>query len=580
MSWLSGKKHAILCAAAISVAVFALSSLHVALGAPTQVISAELHIQQTPSAFGQQPEPDSTPAATSLPPTPLAPIGILSPTVLVSQTSALTATTAPTDTSDVTATAGILGATPTTEAALDPSADQQPTPAAAKAPDVSATGQPLRGTIVSNRSTYAARFFLEGQVYRVEPSSSTGTELARATSVLSLFTCDASTPETQDGCFWDPYLLQRDGFYEIVDQSSVAGLPTLTLRDANIPPEDQVWIHNRTGYTESVVFRDAVIQVASASVLEINVEPGAPVILYVKSCAKLEANEVCEWAPQSLDPGAYYAMLEVSVPGGLPGSRIVTRDLRPVVNGSGQAISAPSEVVCQLRVPAINVRNGPGLQYQIVDKVREAPDAPGQIAVAGRSADGQWFAVAESVAPNGWITSNPDFVGCSGNPDDLPLAEYVAPQRTPTTQPPPAVAEEAPQQPAASQAEPAQPEQTVNASDVITAIVESPAAESPTDEAPEGLALLLVNNGFQFPIRFTVDQRYRPVEGPSETDLESGESTRVLVFPGDIAFTASSPWNALSGNAEVFAGADQSVTLWLRFEQDPVGSSNWELAWD
>ena len=80
-------------------------------------------------------------------------------------------------------------------------------------------------------------------------------------------------------------------------------------------------------------------------------------------------------------------------------------------------------------------------------------------------------------------------------------------------------------------------------------------------------------------MRFTLDQRYRPVEGASEYDLQPGDSVQILVFPGKIAFTASSPWNGLSGNAELVAESDRSHPLWLRFEPDPGGSSKWYLAW-
>jgi hypothetical protein len=70
------------------------------------------------------------------------------------------------------------------------------------------------------------------------------------------------------------------------------------------------------------------------------------------------------------------------------------------------------------------------------------------------------------------------------------------------------------------------------------------------------------------------------VEGASEFDLQPGESVQILVYPGQIAFTASSPWNRLSGNAELFVEADQSIPLWLRFDPDPGGSSQWYLAWN
>ncbi|OUC05526.1 hypothetical protein RY27_26740, partial [Litorilinea aerophila] len=78
---------------------------------------------------------------------------------------------------------------------------------------------PLAGTIIANRSTATIKFFVEGETYTVAPERSLGLNLPRVTAVLSLYNCDANTPETQAGCFWDPYVVQRDGFYEVVNKA-------------------------------------------------------------------------------------------------------------------------------------------------------------------------------------------------------------------------------------------------------------------------------------------------------------------------------------------------------------------------
>ena len=553
-------------------------------------------------ALQQQPAATRTPSQAAA--TPLAPIGLLSPTVAATQTAAASVTVPLTDAEELgtgNQGAGDSNATPNQEAETI-SAGSAGASAADQAPE-SFEAEPLSGTIVSNRTNYAARFFLEGQLYRIEPFASAGLEIPRSTSVLTLYTCDAETPETQDDCYWDPYLLQQDGFYEIVDESVVVGLPSLMIQDANAPPEDQVWIHNRTGITESVVFQDVVHEVSPGAVQEFDVEVGAPVIVYVRSCGSVEGAQACEWAPANLDTGAYFAMVEVSTPGGIPGSRITTIDLRPVLDAGGETLAAPASVACELRVPALNIRSGPGLQYEIVGKIRGEADDAGQVSVTGRSADGLWFAVAESVAANGWVTSNDDFMACRASANDLPIAEFTGAPLAPTAAPAP-VAAATPVPPQSSIAEqpadvvagdgsatadavPAaepQPaaedpslveEPTVDAADVV-----SPTAESPGSGIPEGLAMLILNNGFQYPIRFTVDQRYRPIEGPSEFDLDPGASTNVVVFPGTVAFTASSPWNGLSGNADLEVGTDQSAVMWLRFEPEPDDSSQWRLAWE
>ena len=530
------------------------------------------------AASNQQQEPPDEQILGLPTPTPLGPIGLLSPTVGIEDTDATTVTV-------------VHGAVPEQQ-----SATSAGTPATQdQEPDQS---QPLGGTIISNRTNYGARFFLEGQVYRIGPFGSAGLDLARDTAVLNLFTCDAATPETQDNCYWDPYLLQRDGFYEVFDESAVVGLPILTLRDAGAPPGDQVWIHNRTGITESVVFRDIVHTVAPGAVQEFDVEVGAPVILYVRSCGSVDDEEACEWAPTNLEPGAYFAMVEVSTPGGIPGSRITTVDLRPVLDTTGSAIAAPAQVICDLRVPTLNIRSGPGLQYEIVGKIRGTDTEAGSVAVTAHSADGLWYAVAETVAENGWVTGNPDFIQCRTNTEDLPIAEFTGAPLAPTPVPtlPPVVEQPQPEvnEPAAQPAPVEQPdvaevpapeEPLPEEQAPEEPIVDDTGALTPTEETaqtgiPEGLAMLVVNNGFQYPIRFTVDQSYRPIEGPSEFDLEPGASTNVIVFPGTVAFTASSPWNGLSGNADITIDADQSAVLWLRFEAEPDDSSQWNLAWN
>ena len=79
-------------------------------------------------------------------------------------------------------------------------------------------------------------------------------------------------------------------------------------------------------------------------------------------------------------------------------------------------------------------------------------------------------------------------------------------------------------------------------------------------------------------MRFTIDQSFRPFDGPSEYDIEPDGSVNIVVFPGQIAFTASSGWNGLSQNEDLTVDADQSIDMWLRFELDAGGS--WVLRWD
>jgi hypothetical protein len=442
---------------------------------------------------------------------------------------------------------------------------------------------PLEGTILTNRSEVVARFFVEGQTYQLTAGRSQGLQLPRATTVLNLFNCDGEMAVDTPGCFWDPYLIQLDGFYEIYDAAtdaeSEAGEVTLLLRAAGTPPTGQVWVQNRTGQTESVVFRDEVHEILPTAVLELPVAAGVPAILYVRSCLTVDNQSACEWAPRTLDAGVYYAMLEVDAPSSQSGSTMTTIDLRPVV-GEGEesaaaAIStqAPS-IMCSVVVPALNIRSGPGLQYDIIGKVRTTDGSSGTVDVVGRSADNEWLTVDPESAEGGWINNSPSFITCSSDVMSLPVVEAPPP---PTPQPvivaPAAPSNETTGVPQDAQI--AQPPATETPSPSATGAV-TPTASAPV--VPAGQGLLVINNGFQHVVRFTLDQLYRPIEGPSEYDLQPGESISIAVFPGDIAFSASTPWSGLAGNASVHVEADQSLTLWLRFEPEPGG--NWALRWN
>jgi uncharacterized protein YraI len=308
--------------------------------------------------------------------------------------------------------------------------------------------------------------------------------------------------------------------------------------------------------------------------------------LYVRSCITANEQTVCEWSPKTLDAGMYYAMIDIEMPGSLPQSLISTIDLRPVLgDGTTEEPAAPTGMECVLLVPALNVRSGPGLQYEIIAKVRGTETEPGTVVVIGRSPDAQWLAVDGRVAPGGWIAGSGDYIRCSG--DVMTLALQEIPQEAPVPQVAQVQTEPVP---VASATGPS--EATVVGTDPVPDTVPAQTAEAteepaPTEDAesevvgiPPGQAVLVVNNGFPFEMRFTLDQIYRPIEGPSEYDLQPGDSVSVVVYPGVVAFTASTPWNSLANNAELTIGEDQSLTMWLRFEEDPQGSGNWVLRWN
>lgn len=430
---------------------------------------------------------------------------------------------------------------------------------------------PIEGTIIANRTEVKVRFFVEGATYELAPLRSIGLSLPRVTAVLNLFNCDAALPETQEGCFWDPYLLNRDSFYEVIGGQGVG----LTLQAAGTPPANQIWLQNRTGKREQVFYAGETYELPPSAVQAFTTEAAdTPAILYLRSCLEATERTVCEWAPNDAKPGFYYALVEVNVSGAMPGSQVNALELQPIVSGGGEVADTPPQITCQLQVPVLNVRSGPGLQYQIISKVRSTEQAPATVLVIGRDAASEWFAVDDRVAPGGWVTGSSGFVTCTGDTTALPIVEVTDGRLAPTPV-------------AAAPAAPADNTTTTDAGGSTTAPAaatpaetEPVAAATPTtavQSVPPGQALIVVHNGFDQQIRFTLDQRYRVEVGPSEYDLQPGQSISLLVYPGQVTFSASTPWRGISGNDDFMIEEQQTRDLWITFVPDPDGSGRWLL---
>ncbi len=215
----------------------------------------------------------------------------LTPSATLTQTAALTATTGLTSTD---AAAQLL---------LEPTATADATTL-----DEEYNGI-LEGTILANRTDAQVRFFVEGQTYEIAPLRAISLNLPRDTAVLNLFNCEASKSDTDAGCFWDPYLLTRDGFYEVIIGQELGEEISLALQTAGAPPSNQIWIQNRTGERESVIVNNEVFEVAPSSVQEIAVNPDAPVIVQLRSCIVSGTQSICEWAPQGVEAGYYYGLV-------------------------------------------------------------------------------------------------------------------------------------------------------------------------------------------------------------------------------------------------------------------------------
>lgn len=504
---------------------------------------------------------------------PLTPTGSLTSTVGVTLTAAVEVTT----TAALTDTTGAL----TEETALDDAALDE------------AYAAVLEGTIIANRADAPIRFFVEGRTYEVAPLRSIGLTLLRDTAVLNLFNCEATKDDSDAGCFWDPYLLLRDGFYEVVIGQQLGQDILLSLRTAGAPPSNQIWIQNRTGERETVIVNNELFEIAPAAVQEFAIDEDAPVIVQLRTCINAGERSICEWTPQGAEAGFYYGLVRTETPGP-SNSQVTALALQAVIASSGETVKPPPQAFCRLRVPTLNVRSGPGLEFPIIAKIRGTDTEPGSVVVEAFDSTKTWMQVTERVARDGWVTANPEFILCDGALADLPVigqpvveatpepttaqtiaapaetpVAAVAPTEAPTTAP--TAVEAAPQPPAPAPAEAAPTE------------VETPAEQiTPTPEVaevPEGLARIVVNNGFDQTIRFTLDQRYRPERDnlSGEWDLEPGASVTILVYPGSIAFSASSAWRGLSGNAELVLNEKEDRALWITFVLDPIEKDRWNL---
>ena len=502
-------------------------------------------------------------------------------------------TTVATPAAEVTATDVVSGAAATPVDA---------TPVDATALDA-AYGAILEGTIIANRTDAPIRFFVEGRTYEVAPLRSIGLELLRDTAVLNLFNCDASKSDADAGCFWDPYLLARDGFYEVVIGQQIGADIMVSLRTAGAPPANQIWIQNRTGERETVIVNNELFEVPPAVVQEFTVAPDAPVIVQLRSCIDAGDQRVCEWAPQGVEAGYYYGLVRNDTPG--PAStRLTSLSLQGIIASNGETVKAPPQALCRLRVPTLNVRSGPGLEFPIIAKIRGTESEPGSVVVVGFDATQTWMQVTERVARNGWVTSNPEFILCEGDLAALPVAgQPVAAGATPTeavaaadaaaTQAPAAVVAAPPATEAApaveAEATPvvaeAPPAEAAPAPAEEAAVAETPTEEAtPTlqaAEVPDGLARIVVNNPFDQVIRFTLDQKYRPERDnlAGEWDMQPGDQVSILVYPGVIAFSVSTPWRGLSDNAELTIAEKEERQLWIWFVPDPVEKDKWNLVY-
>jgi hypothetical protein len=446
----------------------------------------------------------------------------------------------------------------------EPTATPTATPAPLPPQAVLKQDEILTGTIIANRSDSDVTFFLDGKLFELPPFRATGIDLRRPLSVLNLFNCPAGSEETE-ACFWDPYPVRQDGFYEVKNGAEEGKPVSLVLQEASAPPTNQIWLQNRTGHTEQILYGTALFEADNTTVLEITLAEGddAPQI-YLRHCLSLAGDTVCEWLPQPVIGGVYYSLVEKTSPGATPGSASIRVVSEPVISQPGVelVVSTPEpeilKISCQIQVPTLNVRSGPGVQYLVTGRLRQADESGGKVLVVGRTEDNEWLAVDPEIVDGGWVIHNERFLICQDDTTPLPVTEITDGRLAPTPTPIPAAAEPSEGQPAEAPPEAAQP---------------APPA------IPEGRALLIVTNTFDKVIRFTLSPQEHdlPPGTPAEHDLQPGDSIQLLIGAGRVRFSASSPFRNSSGNAEFVIKSGESRELFLHFVPSEDNPNKWEL---
>lgn len=429
----------------------------------------------------------------------------------------------------------------------------------------------LSGTIIANRTLVTVTFFLEGRLYSIKRLRSFAIRLPRPAAVLSLYNCEGDALAPAEDCFWDPYLIRQDGFYEVYNGAALNQPVQLRLQEASAPPTDQVWVHNRTGREQRVYYGGQETILAPAAVQEIAITSQEDPVFFLSSCVILGQDAACEWLPQKAKGGIYYALVEVVTPGGLPDSAVRAAVLQPIVANvpslamasaaaplgavaapaadAAAPIAAPAaapsatRLTCRLQVPTLNVRSGPGLQYLILSTLERPQQGQRPVTVVGRDPRGDWLAVDPRTVAGGWIIASERFVVCDGEIAALPVAEVTDGRLAPTATPAPQAA-----RPAAAGGE-------------LPPTVEPAPTATP---APSNKAILIVQNVYDDEVTFTIS----PIV---EERLRPGQSIRLELEPGRITFSVGTP-RGYSGNAEMTLGAGDTRQLFLHFEPETIGS--------
>lgn len=130
-------------------------------------------------------------------------------------------------------------------------------------------------------------------------------------------------------------------------------------------------------------------------------------------------------AMQPAEPGAYPAVN--------PAKPTPTRSssLRPSPTRTPAAVARPSEPTCDVQIPGLNLRAGPGTTFPVIGSLANGT----RLRALGRNEAATWVEVeVPGSAQSGWVSAGPQYVSCSTSVSSVPLAALipVAPTNTPT----------------------------------------------------------------------------------------------------------------------------------------------------
>ncbi|RLT42480.1 MAG: SH3 domain-containing protein [Chloroflexi bacterium] len=448
-----------------------------------------------------------------------------------------------------------------------PTVAATPAPAAVQLPVVELLpDEVLTGTIVLNRTAKALFFFLDDDLYELPANRATGLLLARPLAGLTLFTCAADVTDDA-ACQWVSYP-------KVSADATATGAANLRLAVAVAPPLDTAWIQNRTGADAELLWGAQTLTITNTGLALLNTTGAAPATLYLPRCLQSSSQRICEWLPTAYSGGVYYALRQNQKAAGINGVTLARSELEPLLIQEALLTPTPTPepepvgLLCQTQIPSLNVRSGPGTDYQIIGKLRTSAENGGRVLAIGRTASGDWLAVDPRFVAGGWVANAIQWLVCDGDFNLLPVVEVAGEQ--PARPLPPAA-------PAASR-DVGAPNPTPQAEQLPTP---TPESGSPTSPGPKQ-ALLIATNSFYHPIRFTLDPASHglPEGTPSEYDLQPGESMRFVIRAGRVQFSASSAWRNNAGNAEFELAEGAAVELFIRFEPLEKDPNQWVMRFE